>query len=32
VTPDALAARYDVSHEVLFIALKDARLLNKLTT
>lgn len=29
-TPDALAQRYQVSREVIFIALKDARLLNKI--
>ena len=29
MTADALAARYEVSREVLFIALKDARLLKK---
>lgn len=29
-TPDALAARYEVSREAIFIALKDGSLLNKL--
>jgi hypothetical protein len=28
-TPDALAARYEVSRDAIFIALKEARLLNK---
>jgi Zn-dependent peptidase ImmA (M78 family) len=30
MTAEALATRYDVSREVIFIALKDARLLKKL--